>query len=86
VLYSHELGSTRAKQTATDRCGREQIGRVADAAHEEQPVNSYQLRRACPEVLLLCVNIQGIREQLSWALSDDSANALRAIAKRYSLR
>jgi hypothetical protein len=66
------------QQTAADRCEREQIGRDADAAHEEQPVNSYQLKRACPEVLQLCVNIQGIQEQLSWALSDDSANAIKS--------
>ncbi len=66
------------QQTAARRCEREQIGRVADAAHEEQPVNGYQLRRACPEVLQLCVNIQGIREQLSWALSDDSADAIKS--------
>ncbi len=45
---------------------------------EEQPVNSYQLRRACPEVLQLCMNIQGIREQLSWALSDNSADGIKS--------
>jgi hypothetical protein len=66
------------QQTATGRCEREQIGRVADAAYKVQPVNSYQLRRACPKVLQLCVNIQGIREQLSWALSDDSADAIKS--------
>jgi hypothetical protein len=48
------------QQAAAGRCEREQIGRGADTAHEEQPVNSYQLRRACPEVLQLCVNIQGL--------------------------
>jgi hypothetical protein len=66
------------QQTAAGRCEREQIGRVADAAHEEQPVNSYQLRRACPEVLQLYVYIQGVREQLSWALSDVSADAIKS--------
>ena len=52
------------------------MGRVANAAHNEQPADSYQLRRACPEVLKLCVNIKGIREQLSWALNGDSADAI----------
>jgi hypothetical protein len=66
------------QQKAAGRCEREQTGQVADAAHEEKPVNSYQLRRACPEVLQLCVNIQGFREQLSWALSDDSADAIKS--------
>jgi hypothetical protein len=46
--------------------------RVANAAHEEQPANSYELRRACAE---LCVNIEGIREQLSWALNGNDAEA-----------
>jgi len=66
------------QQAAAGRCEREQIGRGANTAHEEQPVSSYQLRRACPEVLQLCVSIQGIREQLSWALSDDSADAIKS--------
>ena len=73
-----EQGAAREQLTAAGRCEREQIGRGADAAHEEQPVNSYQLRRDCPEVLQLCVNIQGIREQLSWALSDDNADAIKS--------
>jgi hypothetical protein len=73
-----EQRAARKQQTAAGRCWREQIGRVADAAHEEQPVNSYQLRRAWLEVLQLCLNIQAIREQLSWALSDDSANAIKS--------
>jgi hypothetical protein len=54
---SAEQRAAGKQQTAAGRCEREQIGPVADAAHEEQPVNSYQLRRACPEVLQLCVNI-----------------------------
>jgi hypothetical protein len=33
--------------TAAGRCEREQIARVANAAHEEQPANGYELRRAC---------------------------------------
>jgi hypothetical protein len=63
---------------AAGRCEHEQMGRVANAAHEEQPANDYQLRRACPEVLKLCVNIKGIREQLSWALNGDSADTTKS--------
>jgi hypothetical protein len=68
--------AAREQQTATGRCEHEQMGRVVNAAHKEQLVNSYQVGRACPEVLQLCVNIQGIREQLSWALDGDSADAI----------
>jgi hypothetical protein len=54
------------------------MGQVANAAHEEQPANRYQLQRTCLEVLKLCVNIKGIREHLSWALVGDSANAIKS--------
>ncbi len=47
-----------------------------NTAHKEQPANSYQLRRACPEVLKLCVNIQDIQYQLSGAIDHGSANAI----------
>jgi hypothetical protein len=53
---------SREQRTAAGRGEREQMRRVANAAHEEQPANSYELRRACAE---LCVYIEGIREQLS---------------------
>jgi hypothetical protein len=39
------------------------------------------LRRACAE---LCVNIEDIREQLSWVLNGDSAEAIKSPTKRYS--
>ncbi len=48
------------QQTAAGRCEREQMWKVANAAHEKQPANSYKLRRACPDVLKLCMNIKGI--------------------------
>jgi hypothetical protein len=66
------------QQTAAGRCEHEQIGRVANAAHEEQLANSYELRRACAE---LCVNIKDIREQLSWALNGASAEAIKSHRK-----
>jgi hypothetical protein len=65
------------QQAAAGRCEREQMGHVANAAHEEQPVNSYQLRRACPEVQELYSNTLGIQKQLSWALGGgDGADAI----------
>jgi hypothetical protein len=45
------------QQMAVGRCEREQMGRVANAAHKKQPANSYQLRRAWPEVQKLYLNI-----------------------------
>ncbi len=66
------------QQTAAGRCKREQIWRVTNAAHEEQSANSYELRRACAE---LCVNIEDIREQLSWALNGDSDEAIKSHRK-----
>jgi hypothetical protein len=66
------------QRTAAGRCEREQIGRVANAVHEEQPANSYELRRACAE---LCVNIEDIREQLSWALNGNSIEAIKSHRK-----
>jgi hypothetical protein len=53
---------------AAGRWEREQMGRVANAAHEKQPTDSYQLQRACPEVQKLYLNTLGIRKQLSLAL------------------
>ncbi len=38
-----EQRAAREQQTAAGRCERELIGRVEDAAHDEQPVNSYHL-------------------------------------------
>ncbi len=69
------------QQTAAGRCEHEQIGRVPNAAHEKQPANSYELRRACPDVLKLCVSIKGIREQLNWALNGNSADAIKSHRK-----
>jgi hypothetical protein len=66
------------QRTAAGRCGREQIARVANAAHKERPANSYELRRTCAE---LCVNIEDIRERLSWALNGDSAEAIKSHRK-----
>ncbi len=66
------------QQTAAGRCGREQIARVANAAHEEWPANSYELRRTCAE---LCVSIEDIQERLSWALNGDSAEAIKSHRK-----
>jgi hypothetical protein len=51
---------------------------LADASVEERPANSYELRRACAE---LCVNIEDIRERLSWALNGDSAEAIKSHRK-----
>ncbi len=45
------------QRTTASRCKREQIARVANAAHEEQSANGYELRRACAE---LRVNIEDI--------------------------
>jgi hypothetical protein len=69
------------QQTAAGRCEHEQMRRVANAAHEKQPANSYELRRACPDVLELCMSIKGIPEQLSWALNGDSADAIKSHRK-----
>ncbi len=66
------------QRTAAGRCEREQIARVANAAHEERPANSYELRRACAE---LCVNIEDIRSRLSWALNGDSTEAIKSHRK-----
>jgi hypothetical protein len=63
------------QRTAAGRCEREQIAGIANAAHQERPANGYELRRACAE---LCVNIEDIREQLSWALNGDSAEAIKS--------
>jgi hypothetical protein len=54
------------------------MGRVANAAHKKHPVNSYQLRRACREVQKLYLNIQGIQDQLSWAINGNSADAIES--------
>jgi hypothetical protein len=70
--------AARKQRTAAGRCEREQIGQVPNAAHEEQSANSYELRRACAE---LCVSIEDIRKQLSWALNSDSAEAIKSHRK-----
>ncbi len=66
------------QRMAAGRCEREQIARVANATHEEQPANGYELRRACAE---LCVNIEDIRKRLSWALNGDRAEAIKSHRK-----
>ena len=66
------------QRTAAGRCEREQIARVANAAHQEQQAKSYEMRRACAE---LCVGIGNIRERLSWALNGDSAEAIKSHRK-----
>ncbi len=66
------------QRTAAGRCEHEQIARVANAAHEEQPANGYELRRACAD---LCVNIEDIRKRLSWALNGDSAETIESHRK-----
>ncbi len=66
------------QRTAAGICEREQIARVANAAHQERPANSYELRRTCAE---LCVNIEDVREQLSWALNGNSAEAIKSHRK-----
>jgi hypothetical protein len=38
-------------------------------------LTSYELRRACAE---LCVEIENIRERLSWALNGDSVEAIES--------
>jgi hypothetical protein len=63
---------------AADRYNLEQIGRVLNAAHKKQPLNSYLLRRACPEIQELYLIIQGIQDRLSWALDYDSADAIES--------
>jgi hypothetical protein len=63
---------------AAGRCKRKQIAQVANAAHEEHPANGYELHRACPE---LCVNIEDIRERLSWALNGNSAEGIKSHRK-----
>jgi hypothetical protein len=55
------------------------MGRVANAAHEKQPANGFQLQGACPEVLGLYLNILSIRQRLRCALRDgDSADAIES--------
>jgi hypothetical protein len=51
------------QQAAVGRCEREQMGRVANAAHEKQPADSFQLQEACPEVRELYLNILGIQRR-----------------------
>jgi hypothetical protein len=63
------------QRTAAGRCEREQIAQNANAAHQERPANNYELRRVCAE---LCVGIENIREQLSWALNGDSVEAIES--------
>ncbi len=70
--------AARKQQTVAGRCEHEQIARAMNAAHEEQPANGYELRRACAE---LCVNIEDIRKRLCWALNGDSAEAIKSHRK-----
>jgi hypothetical protein len=67
------------QQAAAGRCEPEQMRRVANAAHEKQPADSYELQRACPEVPELYSNILGTRQQLSRALGHgDSADTIKS--------
>jgi hypothetical protein len=52
--------------------------RVTNAAQEKQPRSSWMLRTACQEIQELYLNIQDILEWLSWALDNDSVNAIES--------
>ncbi len=54
------------------------MARTANAAHQEQPAKSYELRRVCAE---LCAGIEDFRERLSRALEGDSVEAIESHCK-----
>jgi hypothetical protein len=54
------------------------MGRVENSARVKQQLSGYLLRRACPEIQELYLDILGIRDQLSWALEEDRADAIES--------
>ena len=66
------------QRTTAGRCEREQIARTANAAHQEQSAESYEMRSACAE---LCKGIEDFRRRLSRALEGDSVKAIESHRK-----